>query len=324
MAAVKEETVFSAQEVAELLRIKKSTVYNLIKRGELVAYRIGNKVRISDQEVENYKKRAMSVSDDRAPFTPQPEKRLMGSPTVDEPAQNAGGFIICGQDSALDTLANQLQGQSDGAFSPLRSYVGSYNGLYMLYQGQASIASAHLWDGRQNVYNIPYVERMLPGVPAVVIHLFRRTQGFYVLSGNPKGIRSWDDLGRNDIVLCNREKGSGTRVLLDEHLRIAGIPSSQVSGYRRECFSHLAVAGVVAKGGADFGIGTQSAVRLFTGLEFVPVQEESYDLVIKKEDLGKPTFAFALEVIRSQEYRSMLQGMGDYDLRGTGSIIAET
>jgi putative molybdopterin biosynthesis protein len=322
---VENETVYSAQEIADILKIKKNTVYNMIKRGDLPAYKIGNKMRISSLEVEKYKRRSLSGQSGEISITQ--DRNLSNdyftSPIIDEPVQRDVGFIICGQDAALDTLARHLQNQPDGA-SVLRSYVGSYNGLYMLYQGQVSIATAHLWDGRTNVYNIPYVEHMLPGVPAVLIHMFNRMQGFYVPKGNPKKVLSWDDIGRNDLVIANREKGSGTRVLLDEHLRISGINPSNLPGYYKECFSHLAVAGAVARGSADFGIGTLSSTKVVHGLEFIPLQKESYDLIIKKEDLPKRLFYAVLDIVRSSDFRMELEEMEEYDITDIGKIVAET
>lgn len=241
---------------------------------------------------------------------------------LDEPVQRTSGFIICGQDAALDTLANQMQNFS-GGMPILRSYIGSYNGLTMLYKGQASIASSHLWDADTNTYNVPFLRHLLPGVPAVVIHLFKRTQGFYVASRNPKRIQTWEDLGKKGIVMVNREKGSGTRVLLDGKLRLAKIDAAAIEGYNRECFSHLSVAGVVARGGADVGIGTQVGAKMIQGIDFVPLQQESYDLVIKKEDLNQPMYRLAVEVIKSKEFRNALEDMKLYDLSDLGKIIAE-
>lgn len=336
-----DEIVYSAQEVADILKIKKNTVYNMIKRGDLVAYRVGNKVRVSDVELNNYKKRIVTSVGSGQRVSAEIKNSSMHEcsvPTLfDEPAQygNVGvtkgsgdaypnRMVICGQESALDSLANHIQNLSNGTVTALRSYVGSFNGLSMLYQGQVSIASAHLWDGESNTYNVSYVKPMLPGVPAVIIHLFNRMQGYYVNNGNPKNIQTWEDLGRKDITMVNREKGSGTRVLLDEKLRIVGVNPSQIAGYKRECFSHLAVAGVVARGGADVGIGTFSSAKIVQGIDFIPLQQESYDLVIKKEDMNDPAFRLVLDIIRSQEYQMELEGMDMYDLSNIGEIVAET
>ncbi|MEX1307692.1 MAG: helix-turn-helix transcriptional regulator [Eubacteriales bacterium] len=319
-----EEIVYSAQEVADRLKIKKNTVYNMIKRGEIVAYRIGNKVRVSESELKKYMDGALTyVSAD----TEQPTAAICDTggtmrPMLDEPVQKANGFIICGQDAALDALANQMQNRSGKP--TLRSYVGSYNGLTMLYKGEASIASSHLWDAETNTYNVPFLNHLIPGVPTEVIHLFKRTQGFYVASRNPKRIQSWEDLGRKDIVMVNREKGSGTRVLLDGKLRLAGIDAPSIEGYGRECFSHLSVAGVVARGGADVGVGTQYGAKMIQGIDFVPLQQESYDLVVRATDMNQPMFSLAIEIIRSREFRSALEDMKLYDLSDIGTTIART
>lgn len=321
------EIVYSAQEVADLLKIKKNTVYNMIKRGELSAYRVGNKMRISNKEVERYKRQALSSLPREPLHEPVSASEPYGGPylppVLDEPVQRDAGFIICGQDAALDALAKHLQIRPGGN-RVLRSYVGSYNGLYMLYQGQVSVATAHLWDGKRDLYNIPYVEHMLPGMPAVIIHLFHRMQGFYVAKGNPKNMHSWEDLKRPGLTVINREKGSGSRVLLDERLRMAGVSPRGLPGYYKECFSHLAVASAVARGSADFGIGVRSGSRIIDGVDFVPLQEESYDMILRKEDLGSPMFQAVLQILRSDEFRMELEEMKEYDLTDLGRIIAET
>lgn len=320
------EIVYSAQEVADILKIKKITVYNMIKRGEIAAYKVGNKVRISNIELENYKKRSLSspmIEPVKRSESPAAAQYYEPVPIVDEPVRRDVGFIICGQDTALDTLAKYLQSKP-GSSQVLRSYVGSYNGLYMLYQGQVSIATAHLWDGKTGEYNVPYVERMLPGTPAVVVHLFNRMQGFYVQKGNPKNITSWEDLKRPDITIVNREKGSGTRVLLDEHLRLMGVNPAGLLGYSRECFSHLAVAGTVARGGADVGMGVLSGARMVPDLDFIPQQQESYDLIIKKSDFAKPLYQSVLHIIRSDNFKMELQTAQSYDISDIGKIVAET
>lgn len=339
---MKEEVLYSAQEVADILKINKNTVYNMIKRGELVAYKVGNKMRVSDREIDNYKKRAQSVSDMEPSGNTETRssgiseaygyEQEMPAKVIDEPVWRENGFIICGQDTALDAIANQMQNRlmpfstsiSINPDRPLRSYIGSYNGLYMLYQGQVSVASVHLWDGKTNTYNIPYVEHMLPGIPTVIFHLLKRTQGFYVKQGNPKNIRTWEDLKRPDITFANREKGSGTRILLDEKMRQLKFIPNTIKGYSRECFSHLAVAGIIARGGADVGLGTQSGAQLMAGLDFIPLQQESYDIVIRREDMNRPMFRTFVEVLRSTQLRMILEEMEGYDLSHIGEIISET
>ncbi len=309
------------QEVADRLKIAKNTVYELIKRGELNAYRVGKKVRVDVKDVDEYKNRTKSMKSSSPLSIPQDATRLNRFTGEELPGHS--NFVICGQDVLLDILSRYLQLHPKG-IPALRSYVGSYNGLYALYQGNVQMATAHLWDGDTGQYNIPFVRRMLPGIPAVIIHLACRLQGFYVAKGNPKGIKGWEDLRRKDIAIINREKGSGTRVLLDEHLRKLGIPSKSIKGYERESTSHLAIASTVARGGADIGIGNEKSGLQVKGIDFIPLQTERYELVIKKEDLEKAPFQAILEILRSQELRMELEGIGGYDLEEIGRIVAET
>lgn len=314
------DTALTPQEVADILKITKNTVYELIKRGELNAYRAGKKLRIEPSDVELYKNKTKTIKVDQS--TSSYQSSILSSESHEIPIGN-NSLVICGQDILLDSLSRHLQTHPNGV-SALRSYVGSYNGLYALYQGTVHMATAHLWDGDSDVYNIPFVRRMLPGVPAVIIHIVRRQLGFYVAKGNPKGIKGWEDLGRDDITIINREKGSGTRVLLDEHLRKLGINSADINGYHRETTSHLAVASAVARNGADIGIGNEKTSLQVKDIDFIPLQLERYELVIRKEDFNKPPFQAVIEILRSQEFKKELEGIGGYDLSKIGKIVAET
>lgn len=309
------------QEVADILKIAKNTVYELIKRGELNSYRVGKKVRVDAKDVEEYKNSTKSIKGRNQSNSSRENLRL--TPLFSEEVPQNNGFVICGQDILLDILSRYLQLHPNGV-QALRSYVGSYNGLYSLYLGSVQMTAAHLWDGDTGQYNIPFVRRMLPGIPAVIIHLACRLQGFYVAKGNPKNVAGWEDFKRKDITIINREKGSGTRILLDEHLRKLGIDAKNIKGYKRESTSHLAIASTVARGGADIGIGNEKSGLQVKGIDFIPLQTERYELVIKKEDLEKAPFQAVIEILRSQELKMELEGIGGYDLSEMGKIVAET
>lgn len=311
-----DNAALTPQEVADILKIAKNTVYELIKRGELNAYRVGKKVRVDAKDVEEYKNKTKSIKGNSQEVT-------LSTAFSSAEMSRQSNFVICGQDILLDILSRHLQLHPHGT-QALRSYIGSYNGLYALYHGNAQMTAAHLWDGDSGEYNIPFVRRMLPGIPAIVIHLACRLQGFYVASGNPKGITGWEDLKRKDITIINREKGSGTRVLLDEHLRKLGIPAKSIKGYERESTSHLAIASTVSRGGADIGIGNEKSALQVKGIDFIPMQTERYELVVKKEECGNLPFQVVLEILRSQEFKMELEGIGGYDLTEIGKIIAET
>lgn len=320
---MKEETILTPLEVAEILKISKNTVYEMVKRGEINSFRVGNKVRIAMKDVEEYKNKNMKLQGIKNNNDNLKNVNSFNRLPQIEESQKSNGFVICGQDILLDILSRYLQHHPDGV-GALRSYTGSYNGLYELYHGSVQLATVHLWDGETNEYNIPYVKRLLPGIPAVIIHIANRMQGFYVAKGNPKGISGWEDLRRTDISIINREKGSGSRILLDEQIKRLGISSSNLIGYERESTSHLTVASTVARGGADVGVGNEKASQQVNGVQFIPLQTEHYDLVIKKEDITKPHFQAVLQILRSEEFKLELQGIGGYDLENIGEIVAET
>lgn len=333
---MEENSVLTTQEVADMLKIAKNTVYELIKRGELNGYKVGKKVRVDLNDVIEYKNRTKTIRPTTYPnlkqkqaelkqtyFTEEPKNVLPTSIAGAEYNKQSSGFVICGQDIMLDILSRYLQYHPSGV-QALRSYVGSYNGLYMLYHGEVQMTAVHLWDGESGEYNISYVKRMLPGISTVMIHLATRKQGFYVPKGNPKGIKGWEDLRRKDIVIINREKGSGTRVLLDEKLKKLGIQANLIDGYHRESTSHLAIASTVARGGADLGLGNEKSALQVNGVDFIPLQTEQLDLVFKKEDLEKPEIQAVLDILKQSEFQLELEGIGGYNTQNIGNIIAET
>lgn len=314
------DSPLTPQEVADILKISKSTVYDLIKRRQLNSYRVGKKLRVDLTDVENYKNKTK----DKNPADAAPETNKSIYPgSYQEQFYINNTFIICGQDVILDILCRFLNKHSAG-IRALRSYEGSYNAIYSLYKGEVQVATAHMWDSKTGEYNIPYINSMLPGTPAVVIRLASRMQGFYVARDNPKNINGWDDLLRPDVTIVNREKGSGTRILLDEHLRRMKVAGSIIKGYKRECQSHIAVASIVARGEADLGIGKEKACNQVQGIDFIPIQKEQYDMIIRKEDLKSPVIDAIFSILRSEDFILEVQSLGGYDLTELGKIIAET
>jgi putative molybdopterin biosynthesis protein len=313
-----ENKSLTPQEVADILKISKCTVYELIKRRELNAYRVGNKVRVDPDDVEDYKNQTKNI---KSKSKTAPSE--ISTPGNFQPSPGTKAFVICGQDSLLDTLCRYL-GHHSHEVAALRSYENSYHALGALYSGDVQVAAAHIWDGKTNQYNTPYVEKLLPGIPAVIVQLTRRVQGFYVLKGNPKAIAGWDDLRRQDLTIINRETGSGSRILLDEHLKLMEIPSSRLKGYSRETFSPMVITSAIVKGIADIGIGIELPFLQMREIEFIPVQTENYDLVVKKETFNSPIFQAITQIIRSEDFRMEMHGVSGYDLSEAGAIVAET
>jgi putative molybdopterin biosynthesis protein len=310
-----ENKSYTAEEVANLLKITKFTVYEMIKRGDLTGYRVGRKIRIDASDLEAY----IRKSKDQSPAAAHSQNA-----NPDENRYSARDeLIICGQDMILDILARHLEKRLP-AVRVLRNYCGSIDGLTALYHGTANVATAHLWDSDTDSYNVSYVRSMLPGHRALIINLAFRTEGFYVAKGNPKEIRDWPDLTKSGVRFINRERGCGARVLLDEKLRILDLDRSDIDGYEQEVTSHAAVASSVARGDADVGLGIEKVARQVQNIDFIPLQKERYDLVIRKEDAAKPHFQALLSVLQSASFRDEIAGMGGYDLSSFGKIVAET
>jgi len=312
------EYSLTPEEVARQLQITKNTVYELVKRGDLPAFRIGRKLRFDQQDVDIYKQTGKIVKNASLISPMQPAAKITAAAFIG--IEKRQDLVLCGQDIILDILARHLELHT-GGLKVWRNQIGSFDGLMALYHNTADMAAVHLWDGDSGKYNIAFARYLLPGTPAVLINLAMRMQGFYVKAGNPKNIQDWDDLIRPEIRFINREKGSGTRVLLDEKFRHLGYDHFLIQGYEREELSHLAVASAVARGDVDAGLGNQKAAMQVREIEFIPLQHERYDLVIKKEACGTAWCKTVMQIINSNEFMHEIKGLGDYDLSETGKII---
>ncbi len=233
--------------------------------------------------------------------------------------------IVCigSHDNALDLLAQYLK-KTYGTYSLSSAHVGSMGGLVALQRGEAHIAGTHLLDEETGEYNVPYLKKLLGDRSMVLMNLVYRQQGFIVKKGNPKGIHDFDDLVRGGVRFINRQRGSGTRLLTDKHLRERGISSQAVAGYNREEYTHMGIASAVLTGIADAGMGILSAANAL-GLDFIPVAKERYDLAIPKEFITLPHIAALLSIIRDdREFRKSVAAMGGYDVSDMGTLLYES
>lgn len=240
-------------------------------------------------------------------------------------ARAAGIIVAVGShDMTLDLLGDTLHAQNP-AVTLVSAHVGSLQGLLALQRNEAHLAGAHLLDAETGTYNLGYVDRLLTahGVPAVVIAFVRRTQGFIVARGNPKDIRTVADLARPDVRFVNRQAGAGTRVLLDYELALAGITPAQVNGYEHVEASHMGITATVAGGKADCGMGIEAAAQA-RDLDFVPLAEERYDLVIPRVHYESPLLAPLLSLLRqpSPDFLAQVAALGGYNTAGMGEILA--
>ena len=321
---------YTTEDLADLLQVSKLTVYDLIKKGEIVAYRVGRQMRIDATDFEAYKDRMKGGADRSVTEPPPLQKNEPVAPTVLEkqslspltPPRAMQHVIISGQDVTLDLLANAISAAASN-FRTLRSHSGSLNSLLALVQGEADIVSTHLFDGDTGSYNLPYIRRILIGRDYTVVNLLSRSAGFYVQPGNPKNITSWRDLNRNDVRMVNRELGSGIRVLTDERLRLEGVLPKTITGYENIETTHLAVASKVAAGEADIGVGIEKNAQL-VNVDYIPMTEEQYDLVMIKREDNKALRETVLTILQSESFKKELSTIKGYDFSRIGRILYDT
>ncbi|MDW7674013.1 MAG: molybdopterin biosynthesis protein [Bacillota bacterium] len=200
--------------------------------------------------------------------------------------------------------------------------VGSLGGLMALLKGEAECAGVHLLDPATGEYNVADIKKFLGAVPVKLVNLAYRQQGLMVPKGNPKKITSIIDLSREDVVMVNRQKGSGTRVLLDYLLKERQIAAQAIKGYQREEFTHLAVSAAVFNKTADVGLGILAAAKAFE-LDFIPIGEERYDLCILGSSWNKEPIQEMLKVLKDDSFKEEMTAFGGYDLRDCGKILWE-
>ena len=228
-------------------------------------------------------------------------------------------MIVGSHDVSLDLLSS-LMGRFRLSVSLASINVGSLGGIMALKNDECHLAGSHLLDENTGQYNIPAIKRYLKGHDVFLITLAHRRQGLIVKKGNPLGIREITDLVRNDVLFVNRQRGSGTRILLDYLLKINGMDKSDITGFDREEFTHMNVAARIASGRADCGLGIQAAATALT-LDFIPVEEERYDLIIPNRHRSHPGVATLLDIIASSDFITRLESLGGYSGRDTGKEV---
>jgi putative molybdopterin biosynthesis protein len=226
---------------------------------------------------------------------------------------------IGSHDLVLDLAASRLRA-ADPTVTLASTNAGSLGGLAALRDGLCHLAGSHLLDPESGTYTLPFVERVLPGRDVAMIRLVHREQGLILAPDNPLGIAGVADLAGGEARYVNRQRGAGTRVLLDHELARHGIEAGQVQGYEREEHTHLAVAAAVAAGRADCGLGVRAAARAF-GLGFVPVAREPYDLVLERATVEDPLLAPLWALLRSPDFHAAVDGLGGYDSAEMGRRI---
>ncbi len=228
-------------------------------------------------------------------------------------------FAVGSHDITLDILA-QFVTQHDRRLASAN--VGSLGGLMALKRGEAHVAGSHLLDPESGEYNLPYLKEYLPDLPVRVITLVGRTQGLFVVRGNPKDISGIQDLGREEVTFINRQRGAGTRLLLDYRLKQLGMDPQDVQGYDQEEYTHLTAAAAVASGRADCALGIEAAAEALD-LDFLPIDHERYDLIIPLEFAESDLLRPLIRLLDDPGFRETVGARPGYDISAMGEVVAE-
>ena len=226
--------------------------------------------------------------------------------------------IVGSHDLSLDVLRDLIKVRYP-AMDLVSAHVGSLSGIFAVQKGIVDLATTHILDEQEKVYNIPAVKKYLGGRGFLLVHIAKRTQGLLVAPGNPKAIKDVGDLPRRDVRFVNRQMGSGTRILLDMMLKERGIDCQSIQGYEREESTHAATAILVKEGIADTGLAIYPVSRIFS-LDFVPLVEEEYDLLVTEEFTRDPRFDLLMGLLTSTEFASRLDELGGYNTKESGKV----
>ena len=299
------EEMMSTKEVAKYLGIHEKQVYALIKSKKIPSTRVTGKwvfpKKMIDEWIESNAKTGLEQAR-------QKSRRIEG-------ALLASGS----NDPILDMLQTYMK-KSYPEFYIFSANTGSTDGLKALNMGYTDIAWSHLYDPKTGEYNIPFLPTYLPNVKPVVVNLFYRDLGFVTLPGNPIRLKGFQDLTKRGVRFINRQKGSGTRLLIDQRLKDFGISSSKIEGYSDEVNTHLEVGLSILGKTANVGIATM-AVSKFLSLDFVPITKERFDMIQSQETFFHKGVQALIRLLHSEEFRQKVEKIGGYDLKDSGRVI---
>jgi len=297
--------IMNTKEVAQYLDIHEKQVYALIKASRIPATRVTGKwifpKNLIDEWLETNAKGGMAEAREKG-------KRIEGA------------LLASGSNDPILDILNTFIKQSHPELFIFSANVGSTEGLRALNQGYTDLAWSHLLDPKSGEYNTPFLTTYLPKLKPVVINLFSRELGFLVAPENPLHFRGFEDLTKKKVRFINRQEGSGTRVLLDHHLKNLNISSAEIQGYEKQVYTHFEVGLAILAKEAEVGIATVAAAKLL-GLSFIPITQESFDMIMDKDTYFDRSVQAFIEVLNSREFRTRVNRLGSYDFKNSGKII---
>ncbi len=302
------EEMMSTKEVAKYLGIHEKQVYILIKSKKIPSTRVTGKwvfpKKLIDDWIDSSAKGGL-------------EQARRKSRKIE------GAFLASGSNDPILDMLHSYMRKSYPEFYIFSANIGSTDGLKALNMGNTDIAWSHLLDPKSGEYNIPFLTGYLPNVKPVVVNLFRRDLGFLVAPKNPLYLRGFEDLTQKGIRLINRQKGSGTRILLDHHLKRLRIAPSKINGYEKEVYTHFEVGLSILSKEADVGVATIAVSKLL-GLSFIPITQESFDMILDQSTFFEKGIQAFIEILNSHEFRNRVERLGSYDFRNSGKILYST
>lgn len=318
MSDYKHLTPLTAEEAAQILKISKYTLYELIKRGQIPAQRIGRQLRIDPTFLNSYLQGTAVLP--QIPNDTLDNKTTFMSTEESKPDSQLEKLHFSGSNEPIIELLQEFLKHSRVPFELIPHYTGSMEGLINLYKRKSEIAGIHLWDAKTEDYNLPFVQYVLPTEAVTIINLVQRVQGWIVPPGNPHDLQAWQDIVQKGLRFINRQKGSGTRLRIDGYLQQAQISPATIKGYELEETTHFGVACAIATGKADAGIGVQAAAHRLN-LGFIPLFHERYDLVCLQETTLTAKWKQLMSILTSAPFRLAINSEAGYDTTLTGQVL---
>jgi excisionase family DNA binding protein len=295
--------LLSTKEVAKFLGINEKMVYTLISDKGLPASKVTGKWifprHLVDQWVE-----ANTVN------YPQHHN---GLPPYD------GLLVIAGSNDILLEKTMALFNSRHPGHLSVFGNIGSVGGINALRRNLCHMATSHLLQENGSEYNFDYLQQRFDCMP-VVVNFCRRDQGILLQKGNPQGIRQVKDLGKPGIRIVNRSLATGTRLLFDRELKVAGIQGDRISGYRNEVSRHMDVGLEILSGHADAGPGIRPVASLLN-LDFLPLRQERYDLLVTRERFFDQGIQYFLSMLHDDTFAEVAGQLAGYDVSRSGKMI---
>jgi len=299
------DEMMNTKEVAAYLGIHEKQVYGLIKSKKIPCTRVTGKWVFPKKIIDDW-----IVKDSRRGMT---EARVKSD-------KIKGSILAAGSnDPILDILLTSMK-KDYPEFYFFSSNTGSTDGLKSLKAGYTDLALTHLFDPDSGEYNLPFLPEFTPDMKLVVVNLFYRELGIISNPGNPEKIKSIEDINKKNIKIVNRQKGSGTRNLLDYHLKKLGIDNKNISGYENEVYTHFEIGLSILSGESNFGLATVAIANLLN-LHFTPLQKESFDMVLTQEKFFEDGVQAFINTLQTDNFKKKVKPLGKYDFKDSGKII---